>query len=157
MKLDTLDVHAGDRKKTGSFVPVTTPIYSASSFFYPEMETLDRVFGHEIPGQNYTRYNNPTTNAMEEQIAALEGGEWAIAASSGMGALHLAVQAALTDRRKSIVAGPVLYGATIQLLMEILEPAGVEAHFADPTDAEALEAAVAEHKPACVLIESITN
>ncbi len=72
MKLDTLAVHAGDRKRTGSFVPVTTPIYSAASFFYPHLETLDRVFGNEIPGQNYSRYGNPTTNAMEEQIAALE-------------------------------------------------------------------------------------
>ena len=74
MKLDTLAVHAGDRKKTGNWVPVTTPIHTASSYFYPEMETLDRVFGGEIAGQNYSRYNNPTTNALEEQVAALEKG-----------------------------------------------------------------------------------
>jgi cystathionine gamma-synthase/methionine-gamma-lyase len=157
MKLDTLAVHAGDRKRGGSFVPVTTPIYSASSFFYPEMETLDRVFGNEIPGQNYTRYNNPTTNALEEQIAALEGGEWAIAAGSGMAALHLALLAALADRRKSVVAGAVLYGASIRLLMEILEPAGTAVHFTDPHDVAGFEAAVAEHQPGVVLVESITN
>jgi cystathionine gamma-synthase/methionine-gamma-lyase len=157
MKLDTLAVHAGDRKRTGSFVPVTTPIYSASSFFYSEMETLDRVFGNEIPGQNYTRYNNPTTNALEEQIAALERGEWAIAAASGMAALHLAVLAALADRRRSVVAGQVLYGASIRLLMELLEPTGVEVCFADPNDPAGFEAAVAERKPGCVLVEAITN
>ncbi len=157
MKLDTVAVHAGDRKRTGSFVPVTTPIYSASSFFYPAMETLDRVFANEIPGQNYTRYNNPTTNALEEQIAALEAGDWALATSSGMAALHLALLTALTDRRKSIVAGPVLYGATIRLLMEILEPTGVAVHFADPNNPAEFEAAVAGHKPACVLAESIAN
>ncbi len=157
MKLDTLAVHAGDRKKPGPFVPVATPIYSSASFFYPEMETLDKVFGGEIQGQNYTRYNNPTTNALEEQIAALEGADWAMATSSGMAALNLAVSAALTDRHKSIVAGPVLYGASLRLLMEILEPAGVAVHFADPNDPAALEAAVAEHKPACVVVESVTN
>ena len=157
MKLDTLAVHAGDRKRAGSFVPVTTPIYSASSFFYPEMETLDRVFGNEIPGQNYTRYNNPTTNALEEQIASLEGGEWAIAAGSGMAALHLAVLGALADRRKSVVAGAVLYGASIRLLMEILEPNGTAVHFTDPNDVAGFEAAVAEHKPGVVLVESIAN
>jgi cystathionine gamma-synthase/methionine-gamma-lyase len=157
MKLDTLAVHAGDRKRAGSFVPVTTPIYSASSFFYPEMETLDRVFGNEIPGQNYTRYNNPTTNALEEQIVALEGGEWAIAAGSGMAALHLALLAALADRRKSVVAGAVLYGASIRLLMEILEPAGTAVHFTDPNDVGGFEAAVAQHQPGVVLVESITN
>lgn len=157
MKPDTIAVHAGDRKKSGSYVPVTTPIHPAVSYFYPEMETLDRVFGGEIPGQNYSRYNNPTTNALEEQIAALENGEFAIAASSGMAALHLALLAALADRRKSVVAGPVLYGATIRLLTEILEPTGVAVNFADPNDPAAFEAAVAEHKPGCVLIESIAN
>lgn len=157
MKLDTLAIHAGDRKKPGAYVPVTTPIYSASSFFYTEMETLDRVFAGEIPGQNYTRYNNPTNNALEEQVAALEGGEWAIACSSGMAALHLALAGALTDRRKSVVAAPVLYGATIRLLTGILEPTGVAVHFADPNDSAAFEAAVAEHKPGCVLFESIAN
>jgi cystathionine beta-lyase/cystathionine gamma-synthase len=157
MKPDTIAVHAGDRKRTGSFVPVTTPIYSSSSFFYPEMDTLDRVFGNEIPGQNYARYNNPTTNALEEQIAALEGAEWALAASSGMAAIHLALLAGLTDRRKSVVAGSVLYGASIRLLMEILEPAGVAVHFTDPTDTAAFEAAVAEHRPGCILLESISN
>jgi len=111
MKLESLAVHAGDRKKPGDYVPVTTPIFTASSFFYPDMQTLDRVFGNEIPGQNYTRYNNPTTNALEEQVAALEDGEWALASSSGMAALHLAVLVAMADRRRSVVAGKILYGA----------------------------------------------
>jgi cystathionine beta-lyase/cystathionine gamma-synthase len=158
MKIETLAVHAGDRKRNGaSFVPVTTPIYSSSSFFYPDFETLDRVFGNEVPGQSYSRYNNPTTNALEEQIAALEGGEWALAASSGMAALHLALLTALTDRRKCILAGHVLYGASIRLLMDFFEPAGVTVHFADPNDTAAWDAAVAEHRPGCVLVESITN
>jgi len=157
MKLDTLAVHAGDRKRTASFVPVATPIYASASFFYSEMETLDRVFGNETPGQNYARYNNPTTNALEEQIATLEGGEWALATSSGMAALHLAVRAALADRRPSIIAGPVLFGATIRLLKEVLEPAGIKVRFADSNDLAGFEAAVAEERPGCVLVETITN
>ena len=156
-KIDSLAVHAGDRKPGGSWVPTTTPIYTSSSFFYPEMATLDRVFGGEIEGQNYSRYNNPTTNALEQQVAALEGGDWALACSSGMAAMHLALLGALTDRRKSVVAGPVLYGATIKMLAQILEPVGVEVHFADPCDPQAFEAAVAEHKPGCVLVETVAN
>jgi cystathionine beta-lyase/cystathionine gamma-synthase len=157
MKLDSLAIHAGDRKKPGSFVPVTTPIYSSSSFFYSDMETLDRVFAGEIPGQNYARYNNPTTNALEEQIAALEGGDFALACASGMAAIYLALQAALTDRRRSVVAGPVLYGATIRLLHEMLEPNGIEVHFADPCDSQEFAAAVSEHKPGCILVETVAN
>ena len=60
MKIHTKAVHAGDRKKAGAHVPVTTPIYTASSYFYDSMEQLDRVFGHEEPGYCYARYDNPT-------------------------------------------------------------------------------------------------
>ena len=157
MKLETLAVHAGDRKQADSFVPVTTPIHSAVSYFYKETETLDRVFANEIPGQNYSRYGNPTVNALEQQIAALEGGQWALACASGMAAMHLALLGALTDRRKSVVAGSVLYGATIRQLMDILGPAGIETRFADPNDPAAWEAAVAEQRPGCVLVETIAN
>ena len=157
MKLSTIAVHAGDRRRAGDFVPVTTPVYNASSFFYERMEDLDKVFGKEKEGQTYSRYGNPTTAALEEQVAALEGGGFAQASSSGMAAIYLALLAALADRRKSIVASNVLYGQTITLLMNVLEPAGVEVRFSDPCDLEAFETAVVETKPACVLMETISN
>ena len=94
MKLNTLAVHAGDRKKLGNYVPVTTPIYSATSFFYDSLEDLDRVFADEEPGENYSRYGNPTARAFEAQVAALEGGEVAFSTSSGMAALHFTTSTA---------------------------------------------------------------
>ena len=157
MKLQTKAVHAGDRKKAGAHVPATTPIYTASSFFYDSMEELDRVFGREDPGYCYSRYNNPTNAALEEQAAALEGGQGALACSSGMAAIHMALIAALADRRKSIVAADALYGATIGLLMNVLEPSGVTVRFADVCDLEAFRKAVDESKPGCVLVETISN
>jgi cystathionine beta-lyase/cystathionine gamma-synthase len=157
MKLETLAVHAGDRKKPGDYIPVTTPIYGASSYIYERIEDLDRVFADEKEGQSYSRYGSPTTNALEEQIAALEGGEFALASASGMASLHLALLAALTDRRKSIVAANVLFGQSMTLMMNLLEPTGVAIRFADPCDLKAFEATVAEAKPACVLVETISN
>jgi cystathionine gamma-synthase/methionine-gamma-lyase len=74
-----------------------------------------------------------------------------------MAALQLAIATALTDRRKSIVAANALYGATVGLLLNVLEPSGIEVRFADVCDLAALEAAVAESKPGCILIESISN
>ena len=68
MKIETKAVHAGDRKKAGRHVPVTTPIYTASSFFYDDMEQLDRVFGQEETGFCYARYDNPTNAALEELV-----------------------------------------------------------------------------------------
>jgi cystathionine gamma-synthase len=157
MKLETLAVHAGDRKKPGDYIPVTTPIYGASSYIYERLEDLDRVFADEKQGQSYARYGSPTTNALEEQVAALEGGEFALASASGMASLHLALLAALTDRRKSIVAANVLFGQSMTLMMNLLEPTGVAIQFADPCDLKAFEAAVAQAKPACVLVETISN
>jgi cystathionine gamma-synthase/methionine-gamma-lyase len=157
MKLETKAVHAGDRKKAGAAVPVTTPISAAASFFYDTMEELDRVFAREEPGFCYSRYDNPSSAALEEQVAALENGHGALACSSGMAAVHMALLSALADRRKSIVAAEALYGATISLLMKVMEPAGVRVRFVDICDLEALRTAVAEERPGVVLIETVSN
>ena len=61
MKIESKLVHSGDRKKPGDYIPVTTPIYTAASYFYESMEQLDRVFGREEKGPSYSRYDNPTT------------------------------------------------------------------------------------------------
>ncbi|HTD44495.1 MAG TPA: PLP-dependent aspartate aminotransferase family protein [Bryobacteraceae bacterium] len=157
MKFESKTVHAGDRRKPGNFVPVTTPIYTAASYFYESMEQLDRVFGREEAGPSYARYDNPTTSALEALMTELEGGHGAFACSSGMMALHMAVLAALVDRPKRVVAGSVLYGATTQMLMAVFGALGVETTFVDMCDLAAVEAAVAETKPGAVLVETITN
>jgi cystathionine beta-lyase/cystathionine gamma-synthase len=157
MKFESKTVHAGDRRKAGNFVPVTTPIYTAASYFYDSMEQLDRVFGREEAGPSYGRYDNPTTSALEALMTELEGGHAAFACSSGMMALHQAVLAALVDRPKRVVAGSVLYGATTQMLMSVFGALGVETTFVDACDLAAVEEAVDEAKPGAVLVETITN
>ena len=157
MKIETRAVHAGDRKKSGISIPVTTPIYTASSYIYEETETLDRVFGREIPGDSYARYENPTNRALEELLTSLEGGASALACSSGMMAIQLALQAALADRRKHVVAANALYGATIRMLQSVFEPLGVETTFVDICDLDKVRAAIDENKPGCVLMETISN
>ena len=157
MKLHSKAVHTGDRKKAGPHVPITTPIHTASSYFYESMEQLDRVFGQEEAGYCYARYDNPSNSALEEVVAALENGHGALACASGMSAIHMALVAALADRRKSVVAANALYGASINLLMNVLEPSGVAVRFVDVSDLDALRAAVAEAKPGCILIETISN
>jgi len=74
-----------------------------------------------------------------------------------MMALHMAIHAALVDRRRSIVAAKALYGATIHLLVKILEPSGISVRFADFNNLEEVEKAVAEEKPGCLLVETISN
>ena len=159
--IQTKAVHAGDRKRDpaapGAHIPVTTPIFAASSFFYESTAKLDRVLGQEEDGPCYARYDNPTNAALEELMTALENGASALACSSGMSALHTALVAALTDRGKSILAASALYGATVSLLTKILEPMGVEVAFVDVCDVDAFAAKLAAVKPGCVLLETISN
>ena len=64
MKIHTKAVHSGDRKRAGGHVPVTTPIHTATSYFYESMAQLDRVFGDAEKGYCYARYDNPSTAAL---------------------------------------------------------------------------------------------
>jgi cystathionine beta-lyase/cystathionine gamma-synthase len=157
VKIETKAVHAGDRRKPGEAIPVTVPIYTASSYIYDEMSTLDKVFGREIPGDSYARYENPTNRALEQLLCSLESGEAALACSSGMLAVQFALQTALLDRRKHVVAANALYGATIRMLQSIFEPLGVETTWVDICDLDAVEKAVRETKPGCVLMETVSN
>jgi cystathionine gamma-synthase/methionine-gamma-lyase len=157
MKFESKTVHVGDRKKAGNYIPVTTPIYTASSYAYESMDQLDRVFGREEQGPSYARYDNPTVNALQELVNELEGGHGTLACSSGMMAMHLAVLAALVDRPKRVVAGHVLYGATTNMLMTVFSALGIETTFADASDPAAFEAAIKAAKPGAVVVESITN
>src|SRR5262249_17421422 len=143
----TRAVHAGDRKPLEGFVPVTTPIYTASSFIYQDVETLDKVFGRETDGPSYARYSNPSNEALEELMTSLESGAGALACSSGMAALQVALTTALTDRRKCVVAAESLYGASISLLMKVLDPMGVEVRFVDFCNLDALKKSVEDNKP----------
>ena len=157
MNIHTKAVHSGDRKRAGVYVPVTTPIHTATSYFYESMEQLDRVFGAEEKGYCYARYDNPSAAALEELMCALESGDAALACASGMAALHTAILTALTDRRRSIVAANAMYGATVGLLMNVFEPSGVSIRFADICDLASLRAVVAEAQPGCIVMESISN
>jgi cystathionine gamma-synthase/methionine-gamma-lyase len=157
MNIHTRAVHAGDRKQAGTHIPVTTPIHAASSYFYRDIEELDRVFGGEQRGFSYGRYGNPSNAALEELTSALEGGHGSLACSSGMAALQIAILAALTDRRKSILAADALFGATFNLLMTVFEPLGVEVGFVNMCDLGAVERAIGERKPGCLVMEAISN
>ena len=157
MKIASKAVHSGDRRKPSPHIPTTTPIYMASTYCYETTEQLDKVFGEEAEGYSYSRYGNPTNDALEELLTSLEGGAGTLATASGMSAIQIAVTAALLDRRKSILAASALYGATIKLLMQVLEPFGVEFRFSDICDLDAVRTAMEEMKPGCVFMETISN
>ncbi len=157
MSPQTTLVHAGDRRKLGDYVPVSTPIYASSSFFYDTIDELADVFADRRPGQTYSRMGNPSTAALEEQVAVLEGSDVAFATASGMAAVHLAIMAGLLDRRQSIVAANVLYGGSLELLRSVLRHSRIEIRFCDFCDLEAVQQAVDEVRPALLITETLSN
>ncbi len=161
MKTETKAVHAGDRKRNPetphAFVPSSTPIYTATTYLYEDTARLDRVLGREEPGFCYGRYDNPTRTGLEELLTELESGHSAQVCSSGMMAIHVALLAALTDRPKRVLAANALYGATTTLLTQVLEPMGVSVDFVDICDLAAIEHKIAESKPGCIVMETMSN
>ena len=158
MKFESQVVHAGDRKRNfPAAVPSTTPISLGTTFFHESADTLDRIFGHELEGLSYARYSSPTNEALEELTTVIEHGHGSLACASGMAALQIAFQAALTDRPKRVVASSAIYGATIKMLDQVLAPLGVETRYIDACDLAAVERAITEHEPGVVFLESISN
>lgn len=158
MKLESQVVHAGDRKpRSAVSIPSTTPIQLGTTYLYPSTAHLDRIFAGEEQGFSYTRYANPTNEALEELITALERGHGSLATASGMAALNIAFQAALLDRPRSILAAQSVYGTTLTLLDQVLSPCGIEVAYTDVYDLGALERAISNRKPGCVFIESVSN
>ncbi|MBV9267579.1 MAG: PLP-dependent transferase [Acidobacteriaceae bacterium] len=158
MKLESQLVHAGDRKRNhDSAIPSTTPIHLGTTFFYESAEKLDRIFGHEEEGFSYSRYGNPTSQALEDLVASVENGHGALATASGMAAIQIAVQAALVDRPHSIVSSGDLYGASISMFNQMFAPLGVDVTYVDMCDLEAVEKAITAKKPGCVYTETVSN
>lgn len=153
----TQAVHAGERLSQPDAKPVTTPIYTAVGYTYPEMAQLDTVFAGEQPGYVYARFGNPTNSALEAAIAALEGGEDAVAFGSGMAAIHAACVAAGARAGATVLAARDLYGATYALLARFFTALGVTARFVDMADLQAVAHAAQEMRPDILLCEVISN
>ena len=113
LHFDTLQLHAGQTPD-----PTTksraVPIYQTTSYTFDDASHAARLFGLEEFGNIYTRIMNPTTDVLEQRIAALEGGAAALAVASGQAA-HLVTFTTLAQAGDNIVASSRLYGGHVQL------------------------------------------
>ena len=143
MGFSTKAVHAGQNPcpVTGA---LSTPIYQTSTFVFENVKQgADRFAGKE-DGYIYTRLGNPTQKALEDKMAILEGGEAALALSSGMAAVS-AVIIALTKNGDHIVADKALYGCTFSFMSEIMTKYGVEVTFIDTSEISQIEKAIRDN------------
>lgn len=153
----TRAVHAGERIPPAGYTPVATPIHPSVGFLYDSMDDLDAVFAGAKAGYVYPRYGSPTVAAFEMAVAALEGGEAALALASGMAAIHAALLAAGARAGTTVVAALDLYGATFTLLQHLLTTLGVRVRLVDVTDLSQVETALQETRPVALLAETISN
>ena len=133
--IETLVLHAGSHRHDPSTNSVAVPIHQTTSYQFENTEHAGKLFALQELGNIYTRIMNPTTQVLEERLAALEGGAAALCVSSGSSAVALAIQnvAAAGD---NIVVSPYLYGGTYNLLTNTLPKMGIEVRFADATDSK---------------------
>lgn len=141
---DTLQIHAGQAPdlETGARA---LPIYQTTSFVFEDAEQAAGRFALTEPGNIYTRITNPTQGAIENRIAALEGGAAGLLLSSGQAATTLAILN-IAQAGDHVVASPWIYGGTNTLLTHTLPRYGVSVTFVeDPTDPESWRAATQEN------------
>ncbi|MDP3965882.1 MAG: PLP-dependent aspartate aminotransferase family protein [bacterium] len=131
MKFRTKAVHAGT-KKDATFNAVTTPIYATSIFSFDEIG--------KNKGYDYTRSGNPTRAALEENIAALEGGVGCSVTATGMAAIHTALL--FLKPGDHVIANTDVYGGTYRLFNEVLKPMGFKFSFVDMRNLDAVKSAV---------------
>ncbi len=120
---------------------VTAPIWQTSTFSADSPEHLAALGEAKHPSEFYTRYGNPTHMQAEATIAALENGEAALVASSGMGAIFAAVMT-LLQRGDHVVAQHNHYAATTKLFRDLLPRWGIERTFVDQTKTEEFAGAI---------------
>lgn len=142
MEFNTALLHGdflGD-KNTGSTV---TPIYQSSAFCHSSAEELEKIFHNQAPGFSYTRISNPTIDAFEKRMTALEGGIASVACASGMAALFNAF-CNILQAGDEIVSSASLYGGSIDLFRD-LEAFGITTRYVENNNWEQFEAATNEH------------
>ena len=129
--IDTAVIHAGEETcpRTGA---VDTPIYQSTTFAFDNANEGAELFSHRKDGYVYTRYGNPTLNALEEKIAALEGAEAAQVTASGMSAISTCVLS-LVQGGDHIVSARSIYSAAFDLFFRKLLAWGVEVSFVGST------------------------
>ena len=138
-QLETLAVRAGQARS--QFNEHSEALYLTSSFVFDNAAQAAARFSGEAEGNVYSRFTNPTVSAFQERLAALEGAEACVATASGMSAI-LSLVMALCSAGDHIVASTGLFGATQQLLGNIMTRFGVNTSFVAQTRVDAWEAAI---------------
>jgi cystathionine gamma-lyase len=146
MKFETLAVHAGQEPDPNNGA-VMTPVYLTSTY-------MQDGVGRPRQGYEYSRTQNPTRKALQDCLAALEGGSYGLAFASGLAATDTVLR--LLDSDSHVVAGDDVYGGTFRLFDKVLRRFKLDFTFADTTDPESVAEALTP-STRIVWLETPTN
>ncbi|MET0551290.1 MAG: O-acetylhomoserine aminocarboxypropyltransferase/cysteine synthase family protein [Xanthomonas sp.] len=153
-KLETIAVHGGYRPDPTTRA-VAVPIYQTVAYAFDDTQHGADLFDLKVQGNIYSRIMNPTTDVLEQRIAALEGGIGALAVASGQAAVTYAIQT-IAEAGDNIVSSSALYGGTYNLFAHTLPLSGIHTRFADYRDPGAFAGLIDERTKA-IFVESIGN
>ena len=140
MKKSTKAIHAGTPHHS-QYGEVSIPIFQSSTFSFPSAEDGAARFSGSQPGYIYTRMGNPTINALEENVAALENGFKGMATATGMAAITTTFLSFLS-KGGHVVSGDCVYGPSRVVLESTFAKFGVESTFVDTSDLENIRNAI---------------
>ncbi len=152
--IETVALHGSPEEPHGPG-PHAVPIVQSAAFLFGSSAEAAARFALDDFGPIYTRVGNPTVEAFERRIAALEGGVGAVAASSGQAAVFNAI-ATITEHGDNVVASSSLYGGVYSLLKNILPGFGIEARFVGVGDHKAWREAI-DGRTTCLYTEMVGN
>jgi len=154
MKLETIAVHGG-YSPDPTTKAVAVPIYQTTSYAFDNTQHGADLFDLKVAGNIYTRIMNPTTDVLEQRLAALEGGVAALALASGQAAITYSIMT-IAEAGDNIVSAATLYGGTYNLFAHTLPQFGIQVRFADYRDPASFEKLI-DDKTKAVFVESIGN
>ncbi|MDR5666054.1 aminotransferase class I/II-fold pyridoxal phosphate-dependent enzyme [Burkholderia cenocepacia] len=153
-RLETIAVHGGYRPDPTTRA-VAVPIYQTVAYAFDDTQHGADLFDLKVQGNIYTRIMNPTTDVLEQRIAALEGGIGALALASGQAAVTYAIQT-IAEAGDNIVSASSLYGGTYNLFAHTLPQYGITTRFADPRDPSSFEPLI-DARTKAIFAESVGN
>ena len=154
MDRSTLCIHAG--YKPGNGEPRVLPIYQSTTYRYGSSEELAALFDLQSDGHMYSRISNPTVAAVEEKVAALEGGVGAMMTSSGQAASLISVLNIASCGDNIVIMGN-LYGGTTNLFLVTMKRMGIEARVASPDMADSAFISLFDSRTRLFFAETIAN
>ena len=152
--IDTICVQEGYTPKSGD--PRVLPLYQSTTFYYETPEELAHLFDAPWDGHIYSRISNPTVEALEKKLNALEGGVGAMCTSSGMAATMLAIMT-VANAGDNIIAQSTIYGGTYNLFNVTLPKYGIETRFVSPKATKEEIEKLVDDKTKMIFAETIAN